>query len=261
MRRLNLYSLQKLTLFLALMSVFYGCSDKGALNFDDGSLGIVKPIGDASDVNIDLNSDVTYELLKSTVLESKCIGCHNDNRARGGVDLSTYEAVMSASTENGKVVVENDSASSTIYLEAFNGTMPPRTPLTEEEIALIKKWIDTGANKGGDIIVPSDPSDSIGPEVNFKTLDANYINLKKYILEDKCIGCHKKDRAKAEVDLSSYETIFGMSFYFSTITEPGMPEQSALYTEVFNGNMPPRKKLSDEEIEFIRRWIAEGAIE
>ncbi len=258
MRRLDIHVIVKSLLLLLLLS---SCSDKGVFNFDDSTLDGIDPIVVGPDVDIDLNpdSEVSYDGLKAAVLETNCLGCHNSNRARGGIDLSSYESTLSATSESGKVVTVNDSSASTLYLEVFNGTMPPRSSLSEEQIALVKKWIDTGAKKSS--AMTPHPSEPVEPEVDFKTLDVDYVNLKKFILQDKCLGCHKTDRAKAEVDLSTYETMFGMSFYFSTITEPGMPEQSALYTEVFKGNMPPRTKLSDDEIDYIRRWIAEGAIE
>ena len=42
--------------------------------------------------------------------------------------------------------------------------------------------------------------------------------------------------------------------------EPGKPEKSLLYQKVVEGEMPKReKKLSAQEIEIIKRWIADGA--
>lgn len=252
----TLYSLRRMNLLIMLfLTTVLSCSDKGPFNFSD-NLGFTE---DVVVEPIPMDEEVTYEILKNSILENKCLGCHNANRARGGINLSTYEATLEGESEQGKVVVPGRSSESTLFLEVFNGTMPPRTPLSESEIDLIKRWIDTGAKKGGDGDSSPPPVDTSKPD--FKTMAVDYENLKKFILKDKCIGCHNPERAKGEVDLSSYSSIFGFSVYFSTITEPGMPEQSALYTEVFKGSMPPRTKLSHDEIDYIRRWILEGAIE
>lgn len=99
-------------------------------------------------------------------------------------------------------------------------------------------------------------------EIDLQTLDATYENVSKLIFKDKCIGCHKQGRAKGGVDLSEYEKVFDWSDYFQPIVTKGDPDQSGVYTEVARGAMPPPRRaeaLSQEETEFIKRWILEGA--
>lgn len=99
-------------------------------------------------------------------------------------------------------------------------------------------------------------------EIDLQKIDATYENVNKLIFKDKCIGCHKQDRSKGGVDLSEYEKVFDWSEYFQPIVTKGDPDQSGVYTEVARGAMPPPKRskpLSSEEIEFIKRWILEGA--
>jgi len=245
--------LYMLNIFLISLSIaLYSCSDKGSFNFNDN---LFEDDNLIIQDEINLDEEVTFIQIKAAIIDTQCLGCHNSERARGGVDLSSYQSTIEGKTENGKIIAKGDSEDSLFYTEVFNAQMPPRKPLNEEEIALVKKWIDTGAKEGSEI-----PSDSADNEINFSKLDVDYINLKEYILKDKCLNCHNTQRAKAEVDLSTYDSMFGFSEYFSTITTPGMPNQSALYTEVFSGNMPPKTKLSLEEIDYIRRWIEEGAV-
>ena len=251
--KMNNGLLSSLNIFLiSLLISLYSCSDKGSFNFNDNLFNSDNLIVQ-DDINID--GEVTFNEIKAVIIDNKCLGCHNAERARGGVDLSSYQSTIEGKTDNGKVVSIGRSEDSLFFTEVFNAQMPPRKPLSEDEIGLVKKWIDTGAKEGSGVI-----NDSTDSEINFSKLDVDYINLKKYILEDKCLNCHNTQRAKAEVDLSTYDSMFGFSEYFSTITGPGMPNQSALYTEVFNGNMPPKTKLSLEEIDYIRRWIEEGAV-
>lgn len=90
--------------------------------------------------------------------------------------------------------------------------------------------------------------------------EATYANVTKFIFKDKCLRCHNQERARAGVDLSQYSTLFDWSDYFTVIVEKGDPDASGVYTEVARGGMPPRNPLSDEEVEFIKRWIEEGAV-
>lgn len=98
-------------------------------------------------------------------------------------------------------------------------------------------------------------------EFSLENQPATYENVKKYILDDRCISCHGEARAFADVDLSRYDSMFDYSLYFSPITTPNDPDNSSVYTTVVNGSMPPGPNLSEEEIAFIKRWIEEGAPE
>ncbi|MEC7275881.1 MAG: c-type cytochrome domain-containing protein [Bdellovibrionota bacterium] len=98
-------------------------------------------------------------------------------------------------------------------------------------------------------------------EFSLENEDATYENVVKYIFKDKCLGCHKADRDRGGVDLSSYDKVFGYSDYFQPIVTKGDPDQSGVYTETARGSMPPRTPLTDEEVAFLERWIREGAKE
>ncbi|MCH2375679.1 MAG: PSD1 and planctomycete cytochrome C domain-containing protein, partial [Planctomycetes bacterium] len=80
------------------------------------------------------------------------------------------------------------------------------------------------------------------------------------LLKSKCYGCHGTKRQKAELNLASPEAILkgGES---GPVVVAGKPDESPLFEMVRDGLMPPKKKdrLSDEQVELIRRWIASGA--
>jgi cytochrome c553 len=79
------------------------------------------------------------------------------------------------------------------------------------------------------------------------------------ILETKCFRCHGGDAAKGELDLSRLPLVLrgGES---GAVVVAGMPDDSPLYELVLEGAMPSDKQnpLSPDEIELVRRWIAEG---
>ena len=93
---------------------------------------------------------------------ASCVSCH-DQTAEGitasGFSMADYDGVMKG-TKFGPVVIPNSSISSTLYLVIANKTspeiqMPPHhetslaegrgTPLTEDQIEIIGKWIEQGA--------------------------------------------------------------------------------------------------------------------
>jgi Protein of unknown function (DUF1553)/Protein of unknown function (DUF1549)/Concanavalin A-like lectin/glucanases superfamily/Planctomycete cytochrome C len=82
------------------------------------------------------------------------------------------------------------------------------------------------------------------------------------LLADRCFVCHGPDekKRKADLRLDSAEGV-----HAAGVIVPGKPEASEVYrriTAADGKHMPPRKsnlKLNAQEIELIRRWIAEGA--
>ncbi|HEV3341545.1 MAG TPA: PSD1 and planctomycete cytochrome C domain-containing protein [Pirellulales bacterium] len=80
------------------------------------------------------------------------------------------------------------------------------------------------------------------------------------ILRANCSSCHGEKVRKADLDLTSPETLLKGGESGAVVTA-GKPEESPLYLKVRDHEMPPDGKppLADQEIETIRRWIAEGA--
>lgn len=76
------------------------------------------------------------------------------------------------------------------------------------------------------------------------------------ILNANCVRCHG---GIAGLWLTDYEhTMLGG--INGPVVVPGNPDASPLYTYVSAGLMPPdAPPLSDEAVELIRQWIAEGA--
>lgn len=72
-------------------------------------------------------------------------------------------------------------------------------------------------------------------------------------------GCHDARRPAADYSLSSYEAALA-----DEMVMPFVPDSSPLYLSVKEGSMPPPAAgapLTDGEVEVIRAWIADGALE
>jgi hypothetical protein len=88
------------------------------------------------------------------------------------------------------------------------------------------------------------------------------------ILAEACFHCHGPDSVtrKADLRLDTEAGFFGKDGGAEAAVIPGKPQESSLYDRLITDNpddiMPPpdsHKELKPEQIEIVRRWIAEGA--
>ncbi len=90
---------------------------------------------------------VTYQDHVLPILESNCLNCHNPDESKGGLDLSTYAALLTGGS-GGKVAETQDTDGSrlfTLMAHLEEPHMPPNKPKTsEKELAVIAEWIMGG---------------------------------------------------------------------------------------------------------------------
>jgi hypothetical protein len=81
------------------------------------------------------------------LLRQRCASCHNPQKKRGGLDLSTRERLLEGG-DQGAALTPGDAAKS-LLIEQVSGAEPkmPRqgAKLTPDEVATLRKWIDDGA--------------------------------------------------------------------------------------------------------------------
>jgi WD40 repeat protein/mono/diheme cytochrome c family protein len=81
------------------------------------------------------------------------------------------------------------------------------------------------------------------------------------IFRANCVSCHKPEKAKGDLDLTTVEAALKGGKHEGNIV-PGKPDESGL-VESISGHEPEMPKegepLNPAEIALIRRWIAEGA--
>ena len=83
------------------------------------------------------------------IIRERCEHCHNEDKVKGGLLMTSYEAILSGG-EHGSAIIPGESASSRL-VQMIEGTLTPRMPhkedpLSRSEIALIRRWIDEGAS-------------------------------------------------------------------------------------------------------------------
>ena len=82
------------------------------------------------------------------------------------------------------------------------------------------------------------------------------------ILKENCYVCHGAAMQMSKLDLRTRDSILRGGERGAAVV-PNYPEQSRLYTYAIHKQkpaMPPGKKLPEEDLEVLRRWIAAGAI-
>lgn len=96
--------------------------------------------------------ETVYGGLIHPVLEAKCVGCHGAEKQKGKLAMHTLEALMKGGKE-GNTVVAGKSAESVLVRRIDlpkddDDHMPPedKEQLSPKEIALLKWWIDSGAD-------------------------------------------------------------------------------------------------------------------
>lgn len=81
-----------------------------------------------------------YQSIFKNILEPKCVSCHNANLAEAGIRYDTYAQTI-------LTVDKTTPTQSLLYTVVLSGEMPlaPLQPLSNQEVAIILKWIQDGA--------------------------------------------------------------------------------------------------------------------
>lgn len=84
------------------------------------------------------------------LLEKRCYDCHQGQKAQGGLRLDDRESVLKGGESDESAIVQGKANESRLIDRITSKdegiVMPPKgEPLTDEEIALLKRWINDGA--------------------------------------------------------------------------------------------------------------------
>jgi hypothetical protein len=137
------------------------------------------------------------------------------------------------------------------------------TKNSEEEIVASQPTIDNN-NNNNDIPNETDfdsdtlVGDTIITEPPLPIILKSFRNDVEPILKNRCISCHQSGNMKGGVDLSDYSKV-------GQVVSPSNSGGSPLYgsvAQIFGSSMPPNGgKLSSGDIETIKIWIDEGALD
>lgn len=117
------------------------------------------------------------------IFEQSCFRCHGPERPKSRFRLDNRAAAL-AGGSRGTAIIPGESARSALILYVARldpeMTMPPEgkgEPLTTEQIATLRAWIDQGANWDG---LESNWSLSVTPAVGFVTVQGNAAKFREH---------------------------------------------------------------------------------
>ncbi|MBG98741.1 MAG: hypothetical protein CMN58_00170 [Solibacterales bacterium] len=189
----------------------------------------------------------SFEEHISEIFTRKCIVCHGSDSPQGGLSLTTSAEVLRGG-KTGPAVVVGSAERSLLVAKVVSGAMPPiNDKLTASEIAIVRAWIDGGALSRDGLPVLTE-KDAIP------------------IFQMRCVNCHGKRRREGDLDLRTLASALKGGKSGPAIVR-GNPGESLVLHRIKSGEMPPPEMLfenqvrppSNEEVEVLQRWIAEGA--
>lgn len=136
------------------------------------------------------SADVYLDLI-APLMDRRCVSCHNVDKKKGDLILTSHVEIMKGG-ESGPAVVLGEPNSSDIYRritlpETHEDFMPTegKPPLSEEEVAIIGWWIEKSAPSGGSFV-------ALEPEEPIKTLVEKYLGLDKNDLLNQKVAAPSK---------------------------------------------------------------------
>src|SRR3984957_185087 len=206
-------------------------------------------------------------------LVRQCLACHNGSVRKGGLDLSTRQALLRGG-DSGPAIELGNAKESLLY-KAIAHEQEPAMPYGAEKlpdvlIARFADWINAGAPydaagppSPANVSAPASPANvAVDPAAN----EAGKLLFTKYVrplLETQCLSCHGAGQVKRSgFDLSTREGLLHGGENGPAIV-PGNAKESAFYKRVNHEVQPGMPfqgaQLSSEQISRIGDWINAGA--
>jgi len=207
------------------------------------------------------------------ILADKCLSCHDDNRASGGLKLDTF-AGLELGGRNGRVVTPGNPGLSLLFLKitAANPQMRmPKNdpPLSEEEIRKIGTWIAAGAPFDG-----TEKNVSLSLLAKNPNLAREKVEIVKATGNEKvsfikdvaptfvttCGGCHGGNNPRGGLSLATFERVMAGGENGKVIV-PGNVEGSLMFQLLSEGKMPQgnQARITRKWYADLQTWIKEGA--
>ena len=216
------------------------------------------------------------------ILEQSCLKCHNAEVSMSGLRLDSREHALKGGDLGIDILPGKGDRSRLIHLAArvvSELEMPPKgqgEPLTTEEVALLRAWIDQGAEWPGGVALQTrekirgEPQAAKNEGEGSHSLPAaasrkvDFVKDIRPLLASKCYSCHGPGEQKGQLrwDVKAVAKKGGIS---GPAFRPGHSAES-LMIRLVAGLQPdlvmPLKgeRLSPTEIALLRAWIDQGAV-
>ena len=229
----------------------------------------------SEDAGMPVEGGTSFEKEVVPILVGKCGRCHVTGN-RGDFQMASYVELMRG-TDGGRVVLPGNGEGSRIYQVIEEGDMPRGGGrVTDEELGVLKKWIDEGAridarlrttsltvlNSDNAMDQPEMPELRVTQATGKETVSFA-LDVAPVIVQN-CSGCHvNAQNNRGGLNMTAFAGwIRGGDS--GNLFVPGDPDASLLVQKLKGtaggARMPQnRPPLPDDVIEKIATWIREGA--
>jgi Planctomycete cytochrome C len=213
-----------------------------SLSFRSERIFLADPIEGDGDSLICFESEI-LPLLKSHCARS---GCHDAVSHKGNVVLDSYKNSLMSKDGRAFVPFFPTKSKALKYIKGHEGEImppPPNKPLSKDQIDLIEKWINEGAQN------TRRSASSISLDCD--TLSVTFSNAIVPIIETNCLGCHSGSEPFAGFALETYEEV-------TIKAKSGHLLGAVKHLEGYEKMPLWAEKLSDCDILKIESWIDKG---
>src|SRR6185436_1797662 len=110
---------------------------------------------------------ITYQEHVRPIFSTSCVSCHNPDKNKAGLDLTSYSATLKGSS-SAKIIEPGDPDSSLVYMLVTHQAEPhmplKASKLPDAQLEIIRKWIAGGALDSADSTIAA----SSKPKVELK---------------------------------------------------------------------------------------------
>lgn len=179
-------------------------------------------------VNLQNVSQIDYSVVKGAILDSRCVSCHsNAGGNQGGTNLETYSNVRRFRDR-------------IVFRAGVRKDMPPRGPLSDSAIQLLREWVNRGAPENTtSSTVYEDPTLDAGP--------TDWSKVSNKIFARKCNQCHSAPAPDGDLDLTSLAAVKAKAtkIFDRTVVQKDMP-------------LAPFPTLTPRELQVMMDWFIQG---
>ena len=169
------------------------------------------------------------------ILEQACFQCHGSTTRESELDLRTRDALLRGG-ESGNAIVPGKPRQSLLLEKIVSREMPPEgPPLPAEQIAVIQRWIETGALREGE--------DAAAARRKLAAMSVTEADVLVSVFHSHCTVCHGKWKQEGGLDLRSRDSLI-MGGKSGPGIVPGKPDESLVLSELSRTRCRPRKTSS-----------------
>ena len=217
-------------------------------------------VGQSADAaGLDARSREAFDKDVKPILEERCFSCHGSATESSGLALDTPEAVLQGGVLNGPAAIAKNSGGSPIILY-LRGEKKPRmplngTPLADEQIAKIGKWIDGLPPESTEVVLGKAEGAAALGEKHLAAARANLPALEARIAADKAKYSEPPDPGAeklAEAALKAERQANVLKAQEKLLTA-----QQQL-TEAESATRPENNKLAEKKVEAARKQVEDA---